>query len=164
MHISILKCGPGLLFIGLRWPSVQVEFDTPALDSTFILVLFTHRVLCSRPHQYPSSNVCTQLLCHWNYLRILCPHPAKCLPCFTHWQCSVLWSFRCSHAFSSSSKTYIPFALLSALVTLLVYTATTSGRNVLSLSPTYIWGRRSLNLYNCRALSLTPSRTWNAGS
>jgi hypothetical protein len=31
MHISILKCGPGLLFIGLRWPSVQVEFDMPAL-------------------------------------------------------------------------------------------------------------------------------------
>jgi hypothetical protein len=32
MHISILKCVPGLLFIGLRWPSVQVEFDMPALD------------------------------------------------------------------------------------------------------------------------------------
>jgi hypothetical protein len=27
-----LKCGPVLLFIGLRWPSVQVEFDMPALD------------------------------------------------------------------------------------------------------------------------------------
>jgi hypothetical protein len=27
-----LKCGPGLLFIGLRWPSVQVEFDMPALE------------------------------------------------------------------------------------------------------------------------------------
>jgi hypothetical protein len=32
MYISILKCGPGLLFIGLRWPSVQVEFDMPALE------------------------------------------------------------------------------------------------------------------------------------
>jgi hypothetical protein len=31
MYISILKCGPGLLFIGLRWPSVQVEFDIPVL-------------------------------------------------------------------------------------------------------------------------------------
>jgi hypothetical protein len=32
MHIYILKCGPGLFFIGLRWPSVQVEFDMPALN------------------------------------------------------------------------------------------------------------------------------------
>jgi hypothetical protein len=32
MYISILKCGPGLLFIGLSWPSVQVEFDMPELD------------------------------------------------------------------------------------------------------------------------------------
>jgi hypothetical protein len=32
MHISILNCGPGLLFIGLRWPSVQVEFDMTALE------------------------------------------------------------------------------------------------------------------------------------
>jgi hypothetical protein len=32
MYISILKCGPGLLFIGLRWPSVQVEFDMPDVD------------------------------------------------------------------------------------------------------------------------------------
>jgi hypothetical protein len=31
MYISILKCGPGLLFIGLSWPSVQVEFDMPDL-------------------------------------------------------------------------------------------------------------------------------------
>jgi hypothetical protein len=31
-YISILKCGPGLLFIGLRWPSVQVEFDMPGLE------------------------------------------------------------------------------------------------------------------------------------
>jgi hypothetical protein len=28
-----LKCGPGLLFIGLRWPSVQVEFDMPGLEN-----------------------------------------------------------------------------------------------------------------------------------
>jgi hypothetical protein len=32
MYISILKCGPGLLFIGLSWPSVQVEFEMPGLD------------------------------------------------------------------------------------------------------------------------------------
>jgi hypothetical protein len=31
MYIYILKCGPGLLFLGLSWPSVQVEFDMPAL-------------------------------------------------------------------------------------------------------------------------------------
>jgi hypothetical protein len=38
MHISILKCGPGLLFMGLRWPSVQVEFDMPALDCAAIVI------------------------------------------------------------------------------------------------------------------------------
>jgi hypothetical protein len=27
-----VKCGPGLLFIGLSWPSVQVEFDMPELE------------------------------------------------------------------------------------------------------------------------------------
>jgi hypothetical protein len=32
MYISILKCGPGLLFIGLSWPSVQFEFDMPDLE------------------------------------------------------------------------------------------------------------------------------------
>jgi hypothetical protein len=32
MHISILKCGPELLFIWLRWPSVQVEFDMPGVE------------------------------------------------------------------------------------------------------------------------------------
>jgi hypothetical protein len=32
MYIYILKCGPGLLFLGLNWPSVQVEFDMPDLD------------------------------------------------------------------------------------------------------------------------------------
>jgi hypothetical protein len=31
MYISILKCGPGLLFIGLGWLSVQVQFDMSAL-------------------------------------------------------------------------------------------------------------------------------------
>jgi hypothetical protein len=36
MYISTLKCGPGLLFIGLRWPSVQAEFDMPALDCIVI--------------------------------------------------------------------------------------------------------------------------------
>jgi hypothetical protein len=33
MYIYILKCGPGLLFLGLSWPSVQVEFDMPDLDN-----------------------------------------------------------------------------------------------------------------------------------
>jgi hypothetical protein len=33
MYISILKCGPRLLFIGLSWPSVQVEFNMPDLDA-----------------------------------------------------------------------------------------------------------------------------------
>jgi hypothetical protein len=32
MYISMLKCGPGLLFIGLSWPSVQVEFDMPGVE------------------------------------------------------------------------------------------------------------------------------------
>jgi hypothetical protein len=32
MYIYILKCGPGLLFLGLNWLSVQVEFDMPAVD------------------------------------------------------------------------------------------------------------------------------------
>jgi hypothetical protein len=32
MYIYILKCGPGLLFLGLNWPSVQVEFDMPAVE------------------------------------------------------------------------------------------------------------------------------------
>jgi hypothetical protein len=31
MYISIVKCGPGLLFTGLSWPSVQVEFDMPGV-------------------------------------------------------------------------------------------------------------------------------------
>jgi hypothetical protein len=29
-----LKCCPGLLFIGLSWPSVQVEFDMPGVQCT----------------------------------------------------------------------------------------------------------------------------------
>jgi hypothetical protein len=33
MYIYILKCGPGLLLLGLNWPSVQVEFDMPGLES-----------------------------------------------------------------------------------------------------------------------------------
>jgi hypothetical protein len=32
LFISILKCGPGLLFIGLSWPSVQVELEMPGLE------------------------------------------------------------------------------------------------------------------------------------
>jgi hypothetical protein len=32
MYISILKCGRGLLFIGLIWPSVQVEFEMSVLE------------------------------------------------------------------------------------------------------------------------------------
>jgi hypothetical protein len=31
MYISVLKCGPGLLFIGPSWPSVQVQFDMPGV-------------------------------------------------------------------------------------------------------------------------------------
>jgi hypothetical protein len=46
MYISILKCGPRLLFIGLSWPSVQVEFDMPVLDGRELSVShfgrFTH--------------------------------------------------------------------------------------------------------------------------
>jgi hypothetical protein len=37
MYISILKCGPGLLFIGLSWPSVQGEFDMPVLEGRLLL-------------------------------------------------------------------------------------------------------------------------------
>jgi hypothetical protein len=37
MYIYILKCGPGLLFLGMSWPSVQVEFDMPALQFHEIL-------------------------------------------------------------------------------------------------------------------------------
>jgi hypothetical protein len=33
MYVSILKCGPGLLFIGLSSPSVQVELEMPAVES-----------------------------------------------------------------------------------------------------------------------------------
>jgi hypothetical protein len=40
MYISILKCGPGLLFIGLSWPSVQFELEMPALRE---------RGLCATP-------------------------------------------------------------------------------------------------------------------
>jgi hypothetical protein len=32
MYISILKCGPGLLFIWLSWHSVQVELEMPGLQ------------------------------------------------------------------------------------------------------------------------------------
>jgi hypothetical protein len=31
-HKFAVKCGPGLLFIGLSWPSVQVEFEMPGVQ------------------------------------------------------------------------------------------------------------------------------------
>jgi hypothetical protein len=48
MYISILKCGPGLLFIGLSWPSVQVEFDMPALEAVCSFPFITSAINCRR--------------------------------------------------------------------------------------------------------------------
>jgi hypothetical protein len=47
MYISNLKCGPGLLFIGLGWPSVQVEFEMPDIEYTYIRHLYECATKCS---------------------------------------------------------------------------------------------------------------------